>query len=951
MNPINEGIDFSSMEKKWIQKWEQAKLFESTPDSRPKFFATFPYPYMNGYLHLGHFYSLMPVEVVSRFKRMRGFNVLFPLGFHCTGSPIENAAGRIRENEPTQWKIMQQLGLTDEEIKTFADPQKWVEYFPKEAKKDLQAMGFGIDWRRSFITTDLNPYYDKFVQWQFNRLNEKGYVVKGNHPVTWCTKDNAPVPDHSRSEGEGEGPQEFTLLKFKMGNEFVVAATLRPETVFGQTNVWANPELTYYRAQVDQEVWIGSRPFFEKLIHQNHAVQIKEPIMGSELIGKTVKAPLIEKEIMILPASFCKADKGSGIVASVPSDAPDDYIALRDLQKNKEMMQEFGLNEKAVIAIKPVAIIDTPELGDLPAVKVTKDLNIQNQTERDKLETAKHLVYKKGFYEGIMGKATGEYAGLKVPQAKEKIKQALAERNEAVSYYELTGKVVCRCLTESVVKIVSNQWFLNYSNLEWKQKCHQALDQLKLYPEISRNQFNYVIDWLNDWPCTREFGLGTRLPFDHDWVIESLSDSTIYMAYYTIAHEITKIPIDQINDAFFNAVLLGKNDSGVKVNEKVVQQLRHEFDYWYPVDLRNSGKDLIQNHLTFFLFNHAAIWDDPKKWPQGIGVNGWITVNGEKMSKSKGNFITMRDIPHRFGIDAARFAVLSGGEGIDDSNFEENVAIGMKGKIESLMEFSQEWHGKGNDQQRMIDNWLESETNRITQEATQFMENLQPKSALQLAFFEFNRVLKWYLRRTNNQPDQKRFSQAIETQLALLHPIMPFITEEIWEKIGKKGMLSQSSWPSFDTTKINSSFGEFEKLVESVMSDIRQIQEVAKISQPKKIILYTAPQWKWKGLAIAKKACEEKPDFGLVMKELMADEEIRSKGALVQNFAKQATKMAREFEEKNQLDENQVLQENQSFLAQEFNCTVEVQEGENPSNDPAKKAQNAFPKKPAIYLE
>ncbi|MEK6812997.1 MAG: class I tRNA ligase family protein, partial [Nanoarchaeota archaeon] len=192
-------MDFVKIEQKWQKKWKEAKIFEPQVDKKKKkFFLTFPYPYMNAFLHVGHMYTLSRVEVFARYKRMRGFNVLFPQGWHVTGSPIVNAAKRIKEREPKQLEIMNSLGFSGIEIKKFENPEYWIQYFPPEAKSDLQSLGLSIDWRREFFTSELNPYYDKFIQWQFRKLKEKNYVIKGKFPVVWCKKDNTIVQDHSR---------------------------------------------------------------------------------------------------------------------------------------------------------------------------------------------------------------------------------------------------------------------------------------------------------------------------------------------------------------------------------------------------------------------------------------------------------------------------------------------------------------------------------------------------------------------------------------------------------------------------------------------------------------------------------------------------------------------------------------------------------------------------------
>ncbi len=257
--------DLRSLQKKWAKRFKEEKIFEADATTKkPKFFVTFPYPYMNGYLHMGHLYTVMRVEALARFKRHMGYNVLFPQGWHCTGSPIETAALRIREKEEKQWTIMRDMGFSDKEIERFSEPAHWTRFFPIEAKRDYEDMGFSVDFRRSFITTELNPYYDKFIRWQFNKLKERNFVVKGKHPVVWDPIGNCPVGDHDRSIGEGETPQEFTLLKFALGKEFIIAATLRPETIFGQTNLWVGPEIIYVKAKVNNEVWIISRPRVKK---------------------------------------------------------------------------------------------------------------------------------------------------------------------------------------------------------------------------------------------------------------------------------------------------------------------------------------------------------------------------------------------------------------------------------------------------------------------------------------------------------------------------------------------------------------------------------------------------------------------------------------------------------------------------------------------------------------
>lgn len=261
-------------------KWEGAKIFEAdapqdgsagTPDE--KFFGNFPYPYMNGLLHLGHAFSLSKLEFAAAYHRLCGKRVLFPQGFHCTGMPIKACADKLaremasygcppkfpsrdesdgtqQENgdaqgngrqeeeesktdptkfgakkskaaaktgiENTQWEILKMSGIPEDDIPAFANPSHWLHYFPPLAMRDIKAMGCGVDWRRSFITTDVNPFYDAFVKWQFHTLLKAGKVVKDKRYTVYSPLDGQPCADHDRATGEGVGPQEYTLIKMRV---------------------------------------------------------------------------------------------------------------------------------------------------------------------------------------------------------------------------------------------------------------------------------------------------------------------------------------------------------------------------------------------------------------------------------------------------------------------------------------------------------------------------------------------------------------------------------------------------------------------------------------------------------------------------------------------------------------------------------------------------------------
>ena len=950
------------IQEKWQKRWADAKIFEANPiKDKPKFFLTFPYPYINAYPHIGHLYTLMRIEAFARYKRLRGFNVLFPEGWHATGSPIVNAAKRVKNREEKQIKIMKDMGFDDAQISKFEDPSYWIEFFQPEFKKDWELMGMSVDWRREFVTTSINPHYDKFISWQFNKLKEKDYVIKGKFPVVWCPTCKNAVGDHSRSEGEGETTQEFCLFKFKLDDgRNILTATLRHDTVLGITNVYVNPEIDYVEIKTNGESWIVGEPMIKKLEDQNYELEVIGKVNGLSLVGQKVES-FGGKKILVLPASFLDPNYGTGLVHSVPSDSADDLIALQDLQKDDELIAKYNLDSNEVKSIKPIEIFDTPEIGGNSAQHFLDKYEVKSQNDWGKLEKIKKELYKLTFTKSTFGSLYKEgfsenLEGMSIPQGQEIIKRELLEQGIIENFYELTGKVVCRCLTNCAVKIVSDQWFLDYANPEWKKLTHRALDNLKLYPEKARPQFNHVIDWLHEWACTREEGLGTKLPWDGKWLIESLSDSTLYLAYYTIVHILEKLPVDQINDELFDYLFLGLGDKPKLncIDDAQLDEMKENFNYFFPCDFRNSGKDLIQNHLTFYLFNHAAIFPEDK-WPSGIGVNGWVTVDGQKMSKSLGNMIPVREMAKEFSADVSRMTILSGGESLDDPNWDTEFAKSMMNKLSQLQELCTSNYDKGHDDTQTIDIWADSQFNRILLRATECMEETLFRSAIQECFFSLQRLIKQYLHKSSSNPNKKLINQFIEAQLIMLTPFAPHICEEVWEALGKnndsskKDFISLAKWPEADESKINLDVEFQVEMSHNLFSDINSVLELAKISEPKKITIFISLDWKYDFFSMIKELFEETRNPGEILKKIMGTD-LKQHGKeiskMVPMLVKDPSKIPTNIlDSQKELD---AVDQNKEFIKAEFKCDIEIIKAKD-SQHP--KAGKAMPGKPAIVVE
>jgi leucyl-tRNA synthetase len=393
---------------------------------------------------------------------------------------------------------------------------------------------------------------------------------------------------------------------------------------------------------------------------------------------------------------------------------------------------------------------------EYPAVEIVQQMGIKDQHD-PKADEATKALYKKEFHGGILKENCGLYAGKTVREVKEIIIRDFRIQGIADIMFDLSEQVVCRCMTQCIVKILSDQWFLNYSDPEWKAKAKEAVAQMAIYPDSARQSFYTVIDWLREWACARTTGFGTPLPWGKGWIVETLSDSTIYMAFYTINKHIKQnnIKAESLTPEIFDYVFYGKGNPDqleniVGINASLLEAMRSEFSYWYPFDLRNSAKELVPNHLSFCIFHHAALFP-PELWPQAIGVNGMLMVEGKQMHKSKGNFITMKGAIERYGADATRCALLLGAEAMDDPDWRAENVSDLKGKFETLSNFvSGIIATSKTEEDTMLERWLEGKLQHRIKEVTDSLDELKTRTALQIALFETWNDLRWYIQRKGN---------------------------------------------------------------------------------------------------------------------------------------------------------------------------------------------------------
>ncbi len=919
-----------SNERECRARWEHA--FEADPAAdKEKYYLTVAFPYPSGAMHVGHGRTYIVPDVLARYQRMKGRHVLFPMAFHVTGTPVIGISKRIANGDAKTIGLYRDLYRVPQDIlDRFIDPMEIVRHFSEEYRRVMQKCGLSIDWRRRFITVD--PQYSKFIEWQYKHLHEEEHVVRGAHPVKYCPQCENPVGDHDLLEGDKAEIIKFTLVVFSWNGAKIPCATLRPETIYGVTNLWVNPEVTYVRTMVDGEEWILSREAAGKLALQDHTVTVSEEIPGTVLIDQTVSHPLCGG-VPVLPATFVDPDMGTGIVMSVPAHAPFDYIALRDLQQQGKYT-----------SIRPVPLISVEGYGEIPAKDAVERAGIRDQNDPG-MEALTQEVYSAEF---SRGKVFERYGGRSVREARDDVAALMMERYGSIPMYEFDNRqVICRCGGRVFVKILHDQWFLEYSDPCWKEQVKTQLERMALVPPEVRVEFDRTVDWLKDWACTRRVGLGTKLPWDPTWIIEPLSDSTVYMAYYTISHHLKAIPPENLTPEVFEYIFKGEGNP-TTVDRETLDRIRSEFLYWYPYDYRFSAKDLISNHLTFQLFHHRAIFPQDLQ-PKGMVVFGMGLLNGAKMSSSKGNVFLLEDAVEEFGADTVRMFLVGSAEPWQDFDWRNELVSSTRKQIERF--WNTVTDAKQAEGSYDIDAWLASRLQHRIESTTKAFESFQTRQALQEAFFGVEADLKWYRRRLPEGATGGAVMQDLcRTWVRLLAPIVPFTCESLWKDLGGEGLVSFAPWPAVDETRVNPEIELAEELLERTVEDIESILKLIPM-EPKSISLFVAPAWKHEAFRIIAASA----DKTRVMREIMQNEGMRKRGREATDAAKQITKLVLKLPpelvkqlQESTLDEQAILEGARSFLEHEFHVPVTVQ---NAGESTHAKASGALPFKPAIVIE
>ena len=485
------------------------------------------------------------------------------------------------------------------------------------------------------------------------------------------------------------------------------------------------------------------------------------------------------------------------------------------------------------------------------------------------------------------------------------------------------------------------------------------------------------------------------------------------MAYYILAKYINdKSLVDEhknyenLKDSFFDYIFLGKGDSkqvaeDSNLDPSLLEKIRYEFCYFYPVDSRHSGRDLVPNHLSFFIFNHVAIFKK-RYWPRQIVVNGSVLMEGKKMSKSLGNIIPLRAAIKEYGADSIRLAMLSSAEVLQDADFSFDGLRGIRSKLFDIYKLATQYSDarilKNTTQTpkktELEDRWLISRLERVTIDTTVLMDKLRVREALHNILYLLDHDLNWYKRRIKSKGREDSsdvgsiMAAFISTRIRLLAPFAPFLCEEVWEKIHTFSQPSPqrstsilfAGWPVIHPENEDPVAEESELLIMNLLSDIQNILRVTKIN-PTKLHIYVSAKWKRRIYQEILRIIlfESKARFGEIMKILSKDPEIATKAKQNVNLIKKLTEdilslpievRERQLKVVGSLDESYPIRDAEKlFSFDSTNRPVEIhiyreeeQEEKTKNNestlefqqekyDPKTKSKQSRPFKPALYIE
>ncbi len=920
------------IEIKWQKKWADAKVFEANVDpAKKKYYALEMYPYPSAKLHMGHLRNYSIGDCLARFKRMQGFNVLYPMGYDAFGLPAENAA--IQHN---------------------ADPEKWTWENINSIKNQQQRLGFSYDWHRQIQSITEDYYY--WNQWFWLKFHEKGLVVREDAYVNWCPDCKTVLANEQAQNGKcwrcnsqviqkmltqwflnirkyadelldclkeldwpekvkvmqqnWIGRSEGTIIKFTIAGtkEEIPIFTTRADTIYGVTFMTFAPENPLV------EKWVKGTKYekeYQTLLHEVLTEdRFERTNADSEkkgmFIGKEAINPVTGEKVPVYIGNFVIYEYGAGAVMAVPAHDQRDF----------EFAKKFNI---------PIKIVIQPEDYEINVEKMSRayeeDGKIVNSGEfdgmrnREAIQAISEMLTKKD-----LGGLTVNY----------KIRNWLISRQRywgtpipfihcakcgpvPVPYKDLPVRLPKNVkFTGTCNPLETDPAFLNVKCPKCGGKAKRETDTMDTFVDSSWYFFRFIDPWNKDAPYSKEV---MKYWGPVDQYIGGIEHAILHLLY---ARFWTKATRD-----------LGLHEFAEPFKALLTQgMVNKENPYCETCNISLPlGKYDADKHTCLKCGNPYS-------------------MKSVKMSKSLGNIVDPQEIVDKYGADTARFFILAtanpekqlewSDEGLDAVNRVVRKAFSTLSEPPATFKKVKDFY----------DELILYHLNVTLKAVTESYEKMELRDAVNKAA-NFLDLFKDYV---DTGATKKVYTTCVEAATLMLAPAVPHLTEEVWEvALKKKGFIAQAKWPSIDESAITAEIKNTWDYDTFVGEDIQNILKILQ-KETKKVTLVIAAAWKYQVAGAVIEGLKEGKHAGDVIKKLMADPAMKKLGGKVAGFVNKLAKDPWGTEKlpkfKGQTDELEAAG-NFKLLSGKKYPAIEIVAEESSAE---KKAEMAIPGRPAIII-
>jgi len=668
-------------------------------------------------------------------------------------------------------------------------------------------------------------------------------------------------------------------------------------------------------------------------------------------------------KVPVLPSDLVDLDTGTGVVMSVPAHAPADAAALRSL--SPALQEEIGAPPILLqIPVGPALTASEEELTSgegTPAERALRATGARGLEDRPAVDEATERLYRLEFVRGRM--TVPPLTGVPVRDARTRVAADLGERGGSFELQEFSIPVICRNGHEVVIRRVPDQWFLHYGDPEWKRATLSVIGGLRTWPSDYARELPGIIDWFQDRPCARRGRwLGTRFPFDPGWTIEPIADSTLYMAYYIVRRFVAegRLRVEQLTDPFFEYVFRGRSPGEPSVDRRLLEEVRDEFLYWYPLDYNMGGKEHKRVHFPVFLYTHAKLLS-PELQPRGIYVNGWITgATGEKLSKKEvsakgGRVPSIDEALARWGPDPLRLFYVGVASPSQDIEWDEPAVEAAADRLRDVERLARETRGDSEGPPE-LDAWLASEMHRRIEAVREAFEATDLRRVAEIVYVEVPALLRRFYARGG--PASRTTDSVGRAWIRLLSPITPHVAEELGA--GRfPGLVARELMPDAEEFPRSLDAEAREGFLAQVEDDLRAVLRPATDRGepvPDAAIFFIANPWKSTLEAWLRESLDrnEPPVLRDLMDRSAGHPEIAAHRAEIPRYVQRVVPLLRSEprDPPRAVDEIVTLRAAEAYLSRRFGFrSVSVhREAEGASVDPLGRRDRARPGRPAFYL-